>query len=57
MTGPVGYRDVDDIKSSLQSLLDAGAEMQQEPQDVGGGMLVASVHDADGNLIGLRQVA
>jgi hypothetical protein len=30
LTGPVGYRDVDDIHKSLQSLLDAGAQAQQE---------------------------
>jgi predicted enzyme related to lactoylglutathione lyase len=28
MTGPVGYYDVDDIKGSLELLLEAGAEVQ-----------------------------
>jgi predicted enzyme related to lactoylglutathione lyase len=55
LTGPVGYRDVDDIKKSLQSLLTAGAQVQQEVKDVGGGRLIASVKDADGNVIGLIQ--
>ena len=55
MTGPVGYWHVDDIKQSLRVLLDAGARMQQELKDVGGGKLVASVRDADGNIIGLIQ--
>ena len=55
MTGPVGYYHVTDIKSSLQSLLDAGAQAQQEVKDVGGGKLIASVKDADGNIIGLMQ--
>lgn len=55
MTGPVGYWQVDDINSSVQALLDAGAEMLQEVQDVGGGKLIASVKDADGNAIGLIQ--
>ena len=55
LTGPLGYWHVDDIKNTLQSLLDAGAQAQQELQDVGGGMLIASVKDADGNFIGLKQ--
>jgi predicted enzyme related to lactoylglutathione lyase len=57
MTGPLGYWHVDDIKSSLQALLDAGAQAQQEVTDVGGGKLIASVKDADGNPIGLVQSA
>jgi predicted enzyme related to lactoylglutathione lyase len=55
MTGPVGYWEVNDIKESLQSLLDAGAQVQQEVKDVGGGRLIAWVKDADSNLIGLMQ--
>jgi predicted enzyme related to lactoylglutathione lyase len=57
MTGPVGYWHVDDIRRSLKALLDAGAEVQQEVKDVGGGKLIASVKDADGNVIGLVQPA
>jgi predicted enzyme related to lactoylglutathione lyase len=57
MTGPVGYWHVDDINKSLQALLDAGAEAQQAVKDVGGGKLIASVKDADGNVIGLIQSA
>ena len=55
MTGPVGYWHVDDINESLELLLGAGAETQQAVRDVGGGKLVASVKDADGNVIGLIQ--
>ena len=55
MTGPVGYWHVDDIKKSLELLLDTGAEAQQAINDVGGGRLVATVADADGNVIGLIQ--
>ncbi len=55
MTGPVGYWHVNDIKKTLQLLLDAGAQAQQEVKDVGGGKLVASVKDADGNVTGLIQ--
>ena len=56
MTGPVGYWHVNDIKKSLQSLLDAGAQVHQEVKDVGGGKLIASVKDADSNIIGLIQL-
>jgi len=56
MTGPVGYWHVDDIKKSLVALLAAGAEVQQEVSDVGGGKLLAIVRDADGNAIGLIQM-
>jgi predicted enzyme related to lactoylglutathione lyase len=55
MTGPVGYLPVNDIRKSLQLLLDAGAQVQQEVQDVGGGKLIACVKDADGNITGLMQ--
>ncbi len=54
-TGPIGYRDVDDIQSSLQLLLDAGAQLHQAVHDVGAGLLIATVKDADNNIIGLRQ--
>jgi len=57
MTGPVGYCHVNDIKKSLQLLLDAGAQALQEVTDVGGGKLIASVKDADNNVIGLIQLA
>src|SRR6266498_654421 len=57
MTGPVGYWNVDDITSTLKALLEAGAEAQQEITDVGGGKLIATVKDADGNVIGLVQAA
>jgi predicted enzyme related to lactoylglutathione lyase len=57
MTGPVGYWHVDDIRKSLKALLNAGAEAQQEVKDVDGGKLIASVKDADCNVIGLIQSA
>jgi predicted enzyme related to lactoylglutathione lyase len=54
--GPVGYAITDDIKTHLQSLLDAGAQVNRDVTDVGGGRLTASVTDADGNVIGLTQL-
>jgi predicted enzyme related to lactoylglutathione lyase len=49
------YIDVTDIKSSLQTLVDAGAVIQQDIKDVGGGMLIAQIKDANDNILGLRQ--
>ena len=55
--GRSGISFVDDIKKSLQALVNEGAEIQQPVTDVGAGRLVAAVKDADGNLIGLLQTA
>lgn len=51
----VSYIDVDDIESSLKEFEAAGAERHMEAKNVGGGLLVAQVKDADGNILGLRQ--
>jgi predicted enzyme related to lactoylglutathione lyase len=56
MTGPIDYWQVRDIRESLQVALDAGAQLQQEIQDVGAGRLIAWVKDADNNVIGLIQI-
>ena len=53
--GTTPYYQVDDIKQSLQALLNAGATTVQDVTDVGGGKLIAVVKDADGNIIGLTQ--
>ena len=55
MTVPVGYWEVDDIEQALAQLVDAGAEPQNPVADVGGGKLIATVKDPDGNVIGLAQ--
>jgi predicted enzyme related to lactoylglutathione lyase len=55
--GAVVYYHVGDIKGTLQALLEAGAEVDEDVKDVGGGRLIASVKDADGNLVGLLQDA
>jgi predicted enzyme related to lactoylglutathione lyase len=55
MTGSVCYWPVEDIKDSVAKLLEAGATELQAVSDVGGGMLIALVKDADGNVIGLSQ--
>jgi len=53
--GVTAFFHVDDIKNSLQILLDAGAQIIQDIKNVGGGRLIASVRDKDGNIIGLVQ--
>lgn len=53
--GMTAYYVVDDIRSSFQALLDGGAQMVQPVKDVGGGKLIASAKDSDGNIIGLTQ--
>ncbi len=55
MTGPVSYWHVDDIEMRVKTLVEAGGRVTQEVRDVGGGKLIASVADADGNVIGLLQ--
>ncbi|HEX7754760.1 MAG TPA: VOC family protein [Niabella sp.] len=53
--GTAAFFHVDDIKSSLQLLVDSGSAIIRDISDVGGGRLVASVKDANGNIIGLVQ--
>jgi predicted enzyme related to lactoylglutathione lyase len=55
-SGPIAYWEVSDIEASLQRLLDAGAQRDQDVRDVGRGLLIATVKDADGNTLGLRQM-
>ena len=53
--GMTAFYHVDDIGSSLQILVDSGAEIIQNIKNVGGGRLIASAKDKDGNIIGLIQ--
>jgi predicted enzyme related to lactoylglutathione lyase len=55
--GSVGYWEVEDIHARFQALLAAGATEHEGIRDVGNGALIASVKDADGNVIGLMQSA
>jgi len=55
MTAPLPYWLVDDINKAIEQLVAAGATVKQQPRNVGGGKLVASVEDADGNATGLMQ--
>jgi len=53
--GMTAFYHVDDIRNSLQILVDGGAKIIQDVKNVGGGRLVASVRDTDSNIIGLIQ--
>ena len=55
LTSPVAYWHVDDIEAKLAEVTAAGAAVRDAPNDVGGGRVVASVVDADGNVLGLIQ--
>ena len=55
MGSPVSYWHVADIKAKLAEVTAAGATLKEEPHDVGGGRLVATVIDPDGNVLGLLQ--
>ncbi|TYK45054.1 VOC family protein [Actinomadura decatromicini] len=53
--GPVAYWHVADIAAKLAEVTAAGAAVREEPRDVGGGRLVATFTDPDGNVLGLVQ--
>jgi predicted enzyme related to lactoylglutathione lyase len=55
MTSPVAYWQVADIEAKLAEVTAAGATVNEPPHDVGGGRLVATVTDPDGNVLGLLQ--
>jgi predicted enzyme related to lactoylglutathione lyase len=55
MTSPVAYWHVADIEAKLTEVTAAGAAVKDPPRDVGGGRLVATVTDPDGNVLGLLQ--
>ena len=55
MTSPVAYWHVPDIEAKLAEVTAAGAVVKEPAHDVGGGRLVATVTDQDGNVLGLLQ--
>jgi predicted enzyme related to lactoylglutathione lyase len=55
MTSPVTFWEVTDIEAKLAEVTAAGATVQEAAHDVGGGRLVATVIDTDGNVLGLLQ--
>ena len=55
MTSPVAYWHVTDIEAKLAEVTAAGAKVKDAARDVGGGRLVATFTDPDGNVLGLVQ--
>ncbi len=55
MTSPVAYWHVADIEAKLAEVTAAGATVREPAHDVGGGRLVATIADPDGNVLGLLQ--
>jgi len=47
------YWGVEDVETTLAQLRKEGATLYEHPQDVGGGIIVATVKDPFGNLMGL----
>jgi predicted enzyme related to lactoylglutathione lyase len=55
MTSPVSFWQVPDIEAKLSEVTAAGATVKEPAHDVGGGRLVATFTDPDGNVLGLLQ--
>ena len=55
MASAVAYWHVPDIEAKLAEVTAAGATVKEPAHDVGGGRLVATVTDPDGNVLGLLQ--
>lgn len=55
MTTPVAYWHVDDIEAKVAEVTAAGAVVKEAAHEVGGGRLVATFTDPDGNVLGLIQ--
>jgi predicted enzyme related to lactoylglutathione lyase len=55
MSSPVAYWHVPDIEAKLAEVTAAGAAVNEPAHDVGGGRLVATITDPDGNVLGLLQ--
>ncbi len=53
--GALAYWTVSDIEASIKALEDAGGRVVQPVKNVGYGLLVASVKEPNGSIVGLRQ--
>jgi predicted enzyme related to lactoylglutathione lyase len=55
LTSPLTFWQVPDIEATLAEVTAVGATVKEPVHDVGGGRLVATLVDPDGNLLGLQQ--
>ncbi|GAA4245392.1 VOC family protein [Dactylosporangium darangshiense] len=53
MTSPVAHWHVTDIEAKIAEVTAAGGTVKDSARNVGGGRLVATVVDPDGNVLGL----
>ncbi len=51
--GVVTYWGVEDIEKAFERLIDAGATAYENPEEVGGGIMTATVKDPWGNVLGI----
>ncbi|HEX8129259.1 MAG TPA: VOC family protein [Pyrinomonadaceae bacterium] len=49
----VAYWGVEDAEAAYRSVLELGAKKHSDPQEVGGGIIVATVTDPFGNVFGI----
>jgi predicted enzyme related to lactoylglutathione lyase len=55
-THNITYWQVDNLDEALNQLRQRGVTVVQEPNDVGGGIITASIADPFGNVIGLIEI-
>ncbi|WP_432894037.1 VOC family protein [Kribbella sp. CA-245084] len=55
LTSPTAYWHVSDIEAKIADITAAGGTLKDAPKDVGGGRLVATLTDPDGNVLGILQ--
>ena len=53
LEGAIAYWGVEDIDSVFKEMISLGAEVHEKPTNVGGELMVASLIDPWGNIIGL----
>ncbi|GMA21501.1 VOC family protein [Arsenicicoccus piscis] len=53
--GAIAYWSSPDIQAAVKAVTANGGTMTADPRDVGGGKLVATFTDPDGNTLGLSQ--
>ena len=51
--GPICYWQTEDLKARIDTLVKAGATLEKDVTEVGGGKKIALLREASGNLIGL----
>jgi len=54
-SAPLVYVDTADLAQCIKDLTAGGATVHQDVTEVGGGLQIAVLKDANGNFIGLRQ--